>query len=109
MEDQITLHSQAKNFASSDDIVLDDTTRTQIIFRAGIHDEGIRGDLIRYRKGVDGKCEELTSVNFNSLHENDSIKIYPDFHFRVVRSGSDLYRNSSGRQECRTGNHRRYG
>lgn len=75
MEDQITLHSQAKNFASSDDIVLDDTTRTQIIFRAGIHDEGIRGDLIRYRKGVDGKCEELTSVNFNSLHENDSIKI----------------------------------
>ena len=75
MEDSITIYSQSKNFASSDDIVLDDTPRTQIIVRAGIHDEGIRGELIRYRKGEDGKREKPTHIHFNSLHENDTIKI----------------------------------
>ena len=73
--DVITTQSRGNQFVEIKEIVLEDTTRTKLVFKAGMHPGGIRGDIIRYRKNTDGTCEKLIPVNFNSLHPNEGIKI----------------------------------
>ena len=74
--DIITTQSRGTDFVEVDrDIVLEDTPRTRIVFKAAMHSGGIRGEIIRYRKDANGACSDIVPVNFNSLHANDSIKI----------------------------------
>lgn len=74
--DSITTKSISNQYAEvPDEIVLEDTPKTRILFKAAMHPGGIRGELIRYRKDSEGRCEEPIPVNFNSLHENEGIKI----------------------------------
>lgn len=74
--DIITTQSRGNNFVEVEqDFILEDTPRTRTVFRAAMHTGGIRGDIIRFRKDVNGECEEIVPVNFNSLHPDDGIKI----------------------------------
>lgn len=75
-QETITTRSVGRGFAEiQEDFVLDDTARTKTVFQAQIHDGGFRGQIIRYRKGVNGDPEVVVPVNFNQLHENEGVKI----------------------------------
>jgi hypothetical protein len=74
MSDNITTHTVGKGFAEiEEDFVLDETTRTKLIFKAQIHPGGIRGRIVRCRKNNDGTWNEATSVNFNRLQPGDGL------------------------------------
>ena len=74
--DVITTQSKGNQFVEVEkEFILEDTTRTRIVFKASMHPGGIRGDIIRYRKDPNGVCEEIVPVNFNSLHPDEGIKI----------------------------------
>ncbi len=71
----ITTRSVGRGFAEVNEaFVLEDKPRTRTVFQAQIHSGGVRGQLIRYRKG-NNNTEEIVPVNFNQLHENDGVKI----------------------------------
>lgn len=71
----IGTRSVGPGFVEVDDFVLDDKPRTKTVFSAQMHQDGIRGWLIRYRKNTNGDCDEIVPVNFNQLHPNEGIKI----------------------------------
>ena len=74
--DTIITQSRGKDFVDiENELILEDTARTRIVFKASMHSGGIRGDIIRYRKGQNGECEEIVPVNFNSLHSGEGVKI----------------------------------
>lgn len=74
-DETITTRSVGRGFAEvAEAFLLDETTRTRTVFQAQIHAGGVRGQIIRYRKG-ENNSEEIVPVNFNQLHENDGIKI----------------------------------
>lgn len=74
-DETITTRSVGRGFAEVQEaFVLDDTVRTKTVFQAQIHAGGVRGQIIRYRKG-ENNTEEIVPVNFNQLHENDGVKI----------------------------------
>lgn len=74
-DETITTRSVGRGFAEVEEaFVLDDTKRTKTVFTAQIHEGGIRGQIIRYRKGTK-TTEEVVPINFNQLYENDGIKI----------------------------------
>ncbi len=70
--EHITTKSVGPGFVNVEkEFVLEDTSRTRIVFVASMHEGGIRGSIIRYRKASDGTCEQVVPVNFNSLHEDE--------------------------------------
>ena len=74
-EDTITTRSVGRGFAEIEEAFpLDETPRTKTVFQAQIHAGGVRGQIIRYRKG-NGDSTELVPVNFNQLHEGEGVKI----------------------------------
>lgn len=74
----ITTRSVGRGFVEVEEaFVLDDTARTKTVFRAQIHSGGVRGQIIRFRKG-ENNAEEIVPVNFNQLHENDGVKVELD-------------------------------
>ncbi len=73
--DTISTTSRAKGFAEVNPVILEETPRTRIVFKAGMHQNGIRGDIIRYRKDSNGICKDIVPVDFNCLHKDDGIKI----------------------------------
>lgn len=77
MQDEtITTRSVGRGIADvQQDFVLDNTARTKTVFRAQIHGGGFRGQIIRYRKDVNGNPTDITPINFNQLHADDSIQI----------------------------------
>lgn len=77
-DETITTRSVGRGFAEvTEAFVLDDSARTKTVFQAQIHRGGVRGQIIRFRKG-ENNSEELVPINFNQLHENDGIKIELD-------------------------------
>lgn len=73
--DTIITRSVGPGVAAVNDIIIDDSPRTRIVFRPMIHQTGIRGDIIRLRKGSNGELIEPVPLNFNQLNENDGVKI----------------------------------
>lgn len=71
----ITTRSVGAGVAEVSDIIIDDSPRTRIVFRPTIHKDGIRGDIIRFRKGSNDELIEPVPLNFNQLNENDGVKI----------------------------------
>lgn len=56
--DKITTKSLGRNFVDiPQEFVSEETTRTKTDFKAEMHSGGVRGYIIRYRKGVDGHCQ----------------------------------------------------
>ena len=73
--DTIITRSVVAGVAEVNDIIIDDSPRTRIVFRPMIHQNGIRGDIIRFRKRSNGELIEPIPLNFNQLNENDGVKI----------------------------------
>jgi len=74
--EMITTRSVGRGIADiQQDFVLEDKPRTKTIFRAQIHDGGFRGQIIRYRKDVNGNTMDVVPVNFNQLHADESIQV----------------------------------
>lgn len=75
MDNKITTHQVGKSVAEVEDIVLDETPTTRIVFRPLIHDNGIRGFIFRFIKNKDGIIDELVPLNFKQLRENEGVRI----------------------------------
>lgn len=75
MNNKITTHQVGKSVAEVEDIVLDETPTTKVVFRSLIHNNGIRGFIFRFIKNKDGNIDELVPLNFKQLHENEGVKI----------------------------------
>ncbi len=105
--DTITTQSRGNGFVEvNQEFLLDETPRTKTVFKAAMHPGGIRGDIIRYRKDPSGNCEELVTVNFNSLHENEGIKItLPTEATRILYQSLEGLRVVLDSQGIRYGTH----
>ena len=76
MNNKITTESKGKDYAEiGEEIVLEDTPETLMVYKGYMSSKGFGGDIIRYKKEKDGSLKDLTKVNFKTLHEYDSIKI----------------------------------
>jgi len=76
MNEKITTTSVSRGVAEvKEEFILENTPRTRIVFRAYVHDDGVKGEIYRYRKSVDGNLEEIIPINFNQLNESEGVKI----------------------------------
>jgi hypothetical protein len=74
--DTITTRTIKRGFADVDEeFVLEDTAQTRIIFKAQIHNDGVRGCLYRYKKDVKGNIDAIMPVDFRQLHANEGVMI----------------------------------
>ena len=72
----ITTRTVGRGLANVDqDFILVDTPQTRTVFKAQIHNEGIRGYLYRYKKDRRGNNEEIIPTNFRQLHANSGVRI----------------------------------
>jgi hypothetical protein len=62
----------------SDDVVLTESARTRTIFRPGLHGGGVRGHIIRQKRGVDRTWADANEVNFNHVPPDCSVQIELD-------------------------------
>lgn len=71
----ITTRSVGRGFVEVEEaFVLEETPQTKTVFKAQLHAGGIRGQIIRYKKGSSG-TEETVPVDFRRLHENEGVEI----------------------------------
>ena len=73
--DTITTRTVGAGFAKIGESVLTETTQTAIVFKPQMHEGGIRGSLIRYKKDRNGARESPVSVDFRRLNVGDGIEI----------------------------------
>jgi hypothetical protein len=78
MRDSIHTHSVGRGFVVSDDVVLNETARTRTVFRPALHGGGVRGHLIRQKRGADGSWADSNEVNFNQLPPDCGVQIELD-------------------------------
>ena len=74
--DTITTRRIGSDFAEiEEELLLSETKRTATVFKAQMQPEGIRGNIVRYKKNASGSREPLIPVDFRSLHPDDGIEI----------------------------------
>lgn len=73
--DTITTRTVGTGFAEIGESVLTETTQTAIVFKPQMHEGGIRGSIIRYKKGRNGDRETPVPVDFRRLNADDGIEI----------------------------------
>ncbi|MFR0857183.1 DUF4263 domain-containing protein [Ruminococcaceae bacterium TF06-43] len=73
--DTITTRTVGTGFAEIGESVLTETTQTAIVFKPQMHEGGIRGSIIRYKKGRNGDRETPVPVDFRRLNAGDGIEI----------------------------------
>lgn len=78
MSDSIHTHSIARGLVVSDDVVLGESPRTRTVFRPALHGGGVRGHLVRQRRGADGTWADTNEVNFNQLPPDCGVQIELD-------------------------------
>jgi hypothetical protein len=78
MSDSIHTHSVGRGFVVSDDVVLGESPRTRTVFRPALHGGGVRGHLIRQKRGADGAWADTNEVNFNQLPADCGVQIELD-------------------------------
>jgi len=71
----IQTESIGRGFAKTNNVVLEITPTTALIFSPEIHAGGVRGNLVRFKKNKDDKWEELEKVDFRSLKLHEGAKI----------------------------------
>ena len=71
----IRTKSVTKGFAKTSPILLDETAATALAFLPQIHEGGVRGDLVRFKKNKDEKFEKLKEIDFRSLKLHEGVKI----------------------------------
>ena len=73
--DTITTRSIGQGIAETGEFEIYNTPQTSVVFKAQIHEGGIRGSLIRYKKDGNGNREQLVPVDFRRLNENEGVEI----------------------------------
>lgn len=71
----ITTRSLAHGFAEVEPFILNETARIKTVFQPEMSENGVRGYLMRIRKGQDGNDENIVPINFNSLHPDEGVRI----------------------------------
>jgi hypothetical protein len=71
----VNTYQVADGFAASDDIVLEETPKTRLLFRPGIHNNGVRGYLVRQKRGRAGTWCEVNDINFTSMPPDCGVRI----------------------------------
>lgn len=75
-DDTITTRTVGRGLADVEqEFVLDDKPQTKTVFKAQIHDNGIRGWIYRYKKNSNGDNEEIIPADFRQLHANEGVRI----------------------------------
>ena len=73
---KITTRSKCANYVEVEqELLLDETPTTRLVFKPAMHPDGIRGDIIRIKKDKEGNVEEPVPVDFRALHANEGVKI----------------------------------
>jgi hypothetical protein len=57
------------------EFVLEDKPQTRTVFKAQIHDRGIRGWVYRYKKDTGGNNEAIIPTDFRRLRANEGVMI----------------------------------
>jgi hypothetical protein len=78
MPDSIHTHSVGRGFAVADEIILNESPRTRIVFRPELHGGGVRGHVIRQKIGADGTWADSNEVNFNRVPADCGVRIELD-------------------------------
>lgn len=89
---EFTIKKITGKFSMSDDIILDETSTTCLIFRPKVHDGGVKGELIRF-KTEKGKKIDPKRINFQQLTLNEGTFTSLDTQSitRLVKRVHDLY------------------
>ena len=75
MTDNIKTTTISRDFAKADFILLNRTPTTALVFKPQIHNGGVRGDLVRFKKENGKNWEEIKEVNFKSLNLYEGVHI----------------------------------
>ena len=65
--DKITTTSVSNGFAKVEEFLLSDTPQTAIVFQPELHQGGVRGKIIRFKKNRNGERVRPVSVDFKTL------------------------------------------
>jgi len=75
MDQTIQTQTIASGFAKTDFIILDQTADTALVFKPEIHQGGVRGWLVRFRKERGKKWEEIDEKDFRKLNIYEGVQI----------------------------------
>ena len=73
--EEIKTKTVTRGFAQADEIILETTSTTRLLFRPQVHDGGVRGVFIRQKKGRSEEWQDTQSINFNTLKSGDGVKL----------------------------------
>jgi hypothetical protein len=71
----IRTESIGKGIARTTRVILEVTPTTALVFYPEVHEGGVRGNLVRFRKNKDDKWEQLEKVDFRKLKLHEGAKI----------------------------------
>jgi hypothetical protein len=75
MSEEVDVTYRRAGFATTDDVVLDETSTTRTILRSGIHDGGVRGHVVRQKQGAKGQWADVNEVDFRKLPADAGVTI----------------------------------
>ena len=87
--DKITTTSVSNGFAKVEEFLLSDTPQTAIVFQPELHQGGVRGKIIRFKKNRNGERVRPVSVDFKTLKENEGISIELPSNTELTIKGID--------------------
>ena len=73
--DTITTTTVGAGFAEAEEVILTETAQIITAFRPQIHEGGVRGSIVRYKKDRNGNPEMPTSVDFRRIDAGEGIEI----------------------------------
>ena len=77
-EEHIETQYRKGGFATANDVVLNVSAKTRVVFRPGLSQAGVRGHVIRQKIGDDGSWKETNEVDFRSLPPDAGVAIELD-------------------------------
>jgi Domain of unknown function (DUF4263) len=78
LADSIDTQYVKGGYATANEVVLSETPKTRTLFRPGLHSKGVRGDLIRQKRGADGSWVRTNEVNFTKVPPDCGVSIELD-------------------------------
>ncbi len=75
MGEVITTQTVGRGFAKTDWILLEQTPTTCLVFQPEVHNGGVRGRLVRFKKERGQDWEQIPEEDFRKLKLNEGVKI----------------------------------
>jgi|GEM_PF-1350021 len=82
---KFTNRKVAKDFAESSAVKLDLTPNTYLVFKPGVHPGGVRGQIVRYKKGSTKKWAETSLSDFSPVPLPKDSKIEIDLSTEALQ------------------------